>query len=203
MNDQKIQSKTTIFNLSAIANVKDFLLPQPITNPNQPLSIPTIVPQLTPKGIDERKFSRDDGFLYATSLSGFRESPAGLFDAQVAWMDTKSMILDQRPLSATFKPNVIQELQRQLASQGVRLPNGFENVPRNRLLAAVSNNQMKNMNFVDLGEMRGTHWDLAFEEVYKPKTPSPTDYRHTFPRLALQESVLELLAIYETMGGLQ
>lgn len=203
MNDAKIQSKITIFNLSAIANMKDFLIPQPITNPNQPLSTPTIVPQLTTSGIDERKFSRDDGFLYATSISGFRESPGGLFDAQVAWLDTKSMMLDRRPLADTFKPNQIKELQSELADQGLSLPNGYEAIPRNRLLAAVSNNQMKNMNFVDLGEMRGTHWDLAFEEVYKSRQPAATDYHHTFPRLALQESVLEFLAIYETMGGLK
>jgi|GEM_PF-2234926 len=203
MNDSKIQSKITIFNMSAIANVKDFLLPRPVTNANQPLPIPTMVPQLNPQGIDESKFSRDDGFLYATSVSGFREAPGGLFDAQVAWLDTKSMILDRRPLADTFKPDQIREMQSELASQGLNLPNGFENVPRNRLLATVSNGHMKNMNFVDLGELRGTHWDLAFEEVYKSRQPASTDYHHTFPRLALQESVLELLAIYETMGGLK
>lgn len=203
MNDSKIQSKITIFNLSAVANMKDFLLPQPIANVNQPLPIPTIVPQLNPTGIDESKFSRDDGFLYATSVSGFREAPGGLFDAQVAWLDTKSMILDRRPLSDTFKPDQLRELQSELASQGLNLTGGFETVPRNRLLSDVSSGHMKNMNFVDLGEMRGTHWDLAFEEVYKSRQPASTDYHHTFPRLALQESVLELLAIYETMGGLK
>ena len=202
-NNQKFTKPLSVFNISMITNVKDFIRPnaQLFTT----LTPPLIVPQFTGQSqINYKQFSKDNVFLYLTSISGFEESVGGMFDTQVAWLDTKSMALDARPLTHSLDSTQLAMLKDRLAKEGVNLPPGFAAMPRKDLLKALSNEHqgLSNVNFVDIGEFRGTHWDVAFEQVYKPANPQQEYYQHQFPRRALQASVIELLAIYKQLGGL-
>ena len=202
-NNQKFVKPISIFNISMIANIKDFVRPNPTTY--NFLTPPLIIPQfLDMNSINYKLFSKDDVFLYLSSVSGFEESVGGMFDTQVAWLDTKSMALDARPLTHSLDPKQLSMIKDRLAKEGVNLPAGFETMPRRNLLKALAVNQggYSNVNFIDLGEFRGTHWDVAFEQVYKPTNPNQEYYKHQFPRRALQASVIELLAIYKQLGGL-
>lgn len=202
-NNQKFKNKISIFNISMLTNVKDFMRPNPFLQ--NTLTPPLIVPQFANQNIlDYRYFSKDSVFLYLTSISGFEESVGGMFDTQVAWLDTKSMALDERPLTHSLDKEQLDMLNNRLKTEGIILPSNFASLPRRNLLnyLAVQKNGLTNINFLDLGEFRGTHWDIAFEQVYKPINPYQEYYKHQFPRRALQASVIELLAIYKQLGGL-
>lgn len=202
-NNEKFSKPVTIFNMSMVANVKDMVRPN---SAQTSLTPPLIVPQFaTENSIEYSKFSKDDVFLYMTSLSGFEEAPGGLFDAQVGWLDTKSMALDARPLSHSLDARQLAMFKTSMAQQGVALPAGFERLQRRQLLAqiAAQHGGLSNLNFINVGDFRGTHWDCAFEQVYKPSLSETQDYyKHQFPRRALQSSVIEMLAIYKQLGGL-
>lgn len=201
-NNQNFQKPISIFNISMVANVKDFVRP----NPNlTTLTPPLIVPQFVGDQLQYNKFSKDDVFLYLTSISGFEESAGGLFDTQVAWLDTKSMALDQRPLSHSLNAKQLSMMRARLAAEGINLPAGFENMKRNELLARVAAQRggLSNVNFVNLADFRGTHWDCAFEQVYKPSLSDTQNYyKHAFPRRAMQVSIIEMLALYKQLGGI-
>lgn len=203
-NDQKFKQPISIFNISMLTNIKDFVRPYPALDAY--MMPPLIVPQFTNEGqLLYRYFSKDDVFLYLTSMAGFEESIGGLYDAQVAWLDTKSMALDSRPLTDSLDPKQIEMMKERFDKEGISLPKGFEKMPRRNLLKKLAGTYggMNHINFVDLGEFRGTHWDVAFEQVYKPSIPNQEYYTHHFPRRALQASAIEMLAIYKQLGGLQ
>jgi hypothetical protein len=211
MNDESFRTPITFFNFSMLTNVKDFVMPNP-GNLNVALTAPTVVPQLYYNagfGIDYSRFSRDNVFLYLTSISGFEEAAGGLFDTQVEWLDTKSTFLDSRPLAYSLSKSQLEIFNEVVLSD--RDPNKrltiqgseFLYTPRHQLVNILNERRRKtsnNINVVDLGDFRGTHWDVAFEQVYKPKTQQKF-YTHQFPRRAVQASILELLAIYKTTGG--
>ena len=191
LNNENFAGKT-IFNISILANIKDFLNPG-LTDKFGPVDPPLIVPQFyksEAKGriaIDWRKFSLDNVFLHATSIGGFQKSVGGLFDTQVAWLDTKSMALDRRPLSDSISQEEAEKLGYDIMT------------PRNQLIAA----QTDKVNFVDLGTLRGTHWDLSFRQFYRPDeriAKFEEIYTHAFPRKAFLTALLETLAVYDTVA---
>ncbi len=201
-NNEKFQKPVSIFNISMVTNVKDFVRPNAgLTT----LTPPLIVPQFVGDQLQYSKFSKDDVFLYLTSITGFEESSGGLFDTQVAWLDTKSMALDQRPLSHSLNARQLSMMRSRLAAEGVALPAGFENMKRNELLARIAGQRggMGNVNFINLADFRGTHWDCAFEGVYKPSLSDTQNYyKHAFPRRAMQVSIIQMLALYKQLGGI-
>ena len=188
-------SNVTIFNISVLTNIQDMLLPghvSPELGPELPTQlVPTLILDTensnTPKLVWEQ-FSLDNVFLYSTSVGGFENSAGGLFDTQVGWMDTKSMGIDFRPLNASLDEEEIRKLGDELGYP----VNG--KIPRKELIRE----QVEGLRFVDLGELRGTHWDLAFRQVYKPdKRMSDTHYVHTFPRRSFLRALVETLTLYK------
>jgi len=197
MNEKVFNSPIAIFNLSDITNIKDFFLPAPPVN-NQKTISPLTIPQVLSEGtIDHRWFSIDNLFLHLTSLMGFQQSKGGLFDTQVAWVDTKSMYLDERPLSENLTPDELKKMRSEILdvyqkNTGKTLPENFGSLPRNSLLP-----EAKSIDYVDLGEMRATHWSLAFQQVYKPANVEKGKYyEHTFPRQAFLTALVETLSVY-------
>lgn len=187
-------SNIAVFNLSVLTNIKDLLLPGPISSelgPELPTQImPNIDPE-NPTNLDWKNFSIDNLFLYSTSIAGFEESAGGLFDTQVGWMDTKSMAIDFRPLSDSLSEEEIKKLETELAYTV------DASIPRKELIKE----QTEGLDFIDLGELRGTHWDLAFRQVYKPdERISEEHYVHTFPRSSFLNALLETLTLYKIMN---
>ena len=234
-NDKFFDQKINIFNLSVMTDRKDWATPAGVTNWSRPVPT-TIFPQFkltTPKAqINWKLASEDNAFLLATSLDGFDSAPAGLFDTQVAWTDTKSMLLDNRTIARTLyhpinkqarDPLVEADLERMSAQEIAALyvevnadraaaglapipatfpnpkkggrPLTFAEIPRSQLLKSLGTTE--NFNIVDLGDLRGTHWDISFREVYKPKDEA-VYYTHTFPRKAFISALIETMAIYKS-----
>lgn len=235
MNDTVFDDKINIFNLSVLANLDDFAAPDGWSNTE--VSHPSsIFPQfkLSPQGklaLDEQFLSRDNLFLFFTSLSGFATAPGGMFDTQVAYADTKSLPLDDRSIYNVlhYIPNpkkmgdaksaaqekyleqlslqeitaLAADVNKEREALGLKdLPPGFEMKSKRELITELGS--MKNLNLVDLGDLRGTHWDTAFCEVYKAngvtkcKADDPEHYTHTFPRKAMLSALLETMAIYKS-----
>ncbi len=198
LNSAALNRPLTIFNLSSITNVKDFFLPDPVIELG-PAPSPLTIPQMNEAGrINWPRFSLDNVFLHLTSVGGFEESPGGLFDTQVALMDTKSLPLDFRPLSETFSRSDLNKLWAEPAIRTILEVRGFTrstfaSAPRNTL---VPDDELQGLNFVNLGEIRGTHWNITFRQVYKPLRGETPYYQHTFPRKAYAVSLIETLALY-------
>jgi len=191
LNNRSLGQKgLTIFNLSVLTNAQDFLSPGDFDEFG-PMLPPQVVPQFGPQGVEWQKLSLDNIFLHGTSLGAFEEAPGGLFDTQVAWLDTKSIVLDQRPLSHSLTPKELGELQRELGR-----PVDAQ-VPRRQLIPAAD---LDGLNFVDLGETRGSHWDISFTQVYRPPEKLGKSYVHLFPRDAYYRSLLETYAVYVQLG---
>ena len=184
------QEDLTIFNLSVLTNVQDFLAPGGYDEFG-PIASPQVVPQFTAKGLDWTNFSLDNVFLHATSLGAFEESPGGMFDTQVAWLDTKSFVLDDRPLSESLNQRELDQLSNELG-QAID-----PSRPRKQLIPT---SDLQGLNFVDLGEIRGSHWDISFGQVYKPPKNVKKYYEHLFPRQAYYRSILETYAVYVQLG---
>ncbi|MCB0385162.1 MAG: hypothetical protein KDD43_07195, partial [Bdellovibrionales bacterium] len=189
-NKELDQEDLTVFNLSVLTNVQDFLAPGGYDEFG-PVLPPQVVPQFTDKGILWTRFSLDNIFLHATSLGAFEEAPGGLFDTQVAWLDTKSFVLDQRPLNHSLSQKEMDDLSREMG-QAIS-----PTTPRNQLIAK---QDLEGLNFVDLGEIRGSHWDISFNQVYKPPKNVKEYYEHFFPRDAYYRSILETYAVYVQLG---
>ena len=186
-----------IFNISSLTDIKDLLLPEDVAD-QYPLHPPTFVPQLSNTGVVWEDFSLDNVFLHATSIEGFQMAPGGLFDTQVAWLDTKSMPLDMRPLTESLDEKELSELK-----YANHLNTGFINRTFARNIF-FSDEDLKGLSFIDLGEMRATHWDIAFRQVYradKAINPGGADFIHRLPRMAMYAAILETLAIYKIMDG--
>lgn len=200
LNDENFDQPITIMNLSVITNLEDFFLPGRVADQDLKLRAPLTVPQFQADGtIDYLHYSRDAVFLHLSSVTGFAQAAGGLFDTQVAWMDAKAMALDERSLLESLRGEQIDRIHNELFDlRGKGLPADFKTLPRNQLLTDYNRSlgvTMKNLKFVDLGDVRGTHWDIAFRQVYKPVPEGY--YEHTFPRRAALTALLETIALYE------
>jgi hypothetical protein len=199
LNDTDFNQPLTVMNFSAITYPDDFFLPGPITNGPEDIDPPLLLPQFTSQNkIDNLMFSRDAVFLQLTSIMGFMQAPGGLFDTQVAWMDSKGMPLDKRSLAESLTDQRLATLAKEIkTATGFDLPKGFENMSRDELLKkfnAIQGKTMNNLNFVDLGDVRANHWDISFRQVYKPETGKY--YEHKFPRKAALTALVETIAMW-------
>ena len=180
--------QVTFMCLGAVTNVDDFMLPGSIEAPEERLDPPSMFPQfyfsndvLFP---DFKRFSIDDLFLWMTSVDSFNKVPGRLFDTQVPLMDTKSPFLDRRPLAETG------------VSQGSI--NG--NTPRADIFSGFNN--AKTLDFVDLGEVRHSHW-FPIAQVFNPSTllVNPGEvYKSPFPRTAFLASLIETITLYHALS---
>jgi hypothetical protein len=200
LRDENFAGKT-IFNLSGITDIQDFLLP--IGDKGHPDGFddfgPIFLPSLVPRfgsfsrrtAVDWPNFSIDNLFLHLTSISGFQESPGGLYDAQVGWMDTKSIALDRRALDDTLTDDEIQRIA----------PNAQGNRDRSALVLP----NLKDTSVVDFGDLRATHWNISFLQAFVPpdgvKGGRDGDYyMHRFPRRAYHAAIVETIAMYHLLS---
>ena len=198
LNDDDFDRPLTVMNFSVITMAKDLFYPGQIRD-DQDLEPPLVVPQFLDSGkINDSFFSRDAVFLHLTSILGFMQAPGGLFDTQVGWMDSKSMQLDQRPLSESLSDERLVTLAKEVkAETGFDLPKGFESMDRSQLLRTFNElrgKTLKNLKAIDLGDVRGNHWDISFRQVYKPETGKY--YEHRFPRKAALTGLVETVALW-------
>jgi hypothetical protein len=199
LNDSDFDQPLTVMNFSAITYPDDFYLPGPITNGPEDIDPPLLLPQYSSVGqIDNLMFSRDAVFLQLTSILGFMQAPGGLFDTQLAWMDSKGMPLDKRSVAESLTDERMVKLAKEVKeATGFDLPAGWENMSRNELLKKFNDlrgKTMNNLNFVDLGDVRANHWDISFRQVYKPETGKY--YEHKFPRKAALTALVETVAMW-------
>lgn len=199
LNDTDFDQPLTVMNFSAITYPDDFYLPGPITNGPEDIDPPLLLPQFTSQNqIDNAMFSRDAVFLQLTSILGFMQAAGGLFDTQVAWMDSKGMPLDQRHLTESLTDQRLATLAKEIKeATGFDLPAGWEHMSRNEVLQkfnSIRGKSMKNLNFIDLGDVRANHWDISFRQVYKPETGKY--YEHKFPRKAALTALVETVAMW-------
>jgi hypothetical protein len=203
LNDQKFDRPVPFFNLSFVTNFKDFLLRGPVTENGGKLP-PEVIPQISPVGIDTTSFSLDFLIQTLTSLNVFETSLAGMSDTQVAWNDSKFPALDHIPLRASFSEKELKtvfhdpEIQPFLKKNNISF-NDFISMPRKDLY---KKRGIKGMHFVDLGEVRGTHWNTMFRQVMRiPGVPEHSSHIHSFPHKSMFKSLIETYTIYKILRG--
>ncbi|RLA63897.1 MAG: hypothetical protein DRQ88_01275 [Epsilonproteobacteria bacterium] len=199
LNDQHFDRPIALFNLSFMANLKDFIQRGPITESGGKLP-PEIVPQVTMGGINTSRFSADFFFQTLASLSVFEKSPGGLTDTQVAWNDSKFPLLDHLPLKISFNDNELKDIYENNSFKVFFQKNKisfkrFRSMPRKDLYKMKG---IKGMHFIDLGEVRGTHWSSIFRQVLRiPGVPEYSTHIHSFPHKSMFKSLIETYAIYQ------
>jgi hypothetical protein len=200
LNDNYFAGKT-IFNLSGITDTRDFLLPP--GNPEHPdgfddygpVNPPTIFPKFgwsnTGIGVDWSRFSIDNVCLFLLSRGGFEAASGGLFDSAIGWLDSKSIALDHRPLSESLDADEIADIGLPAA-----------NADRSELVL----NRLQETSFIDLGNVRATHWETSLRQAYTPPkvltglTQGKT-FENTFPRRAYQAAIIETIAMYHILSA--
>jgi hypothetical protein len=199
LRDETFLDPCYICNLSALTNVKDFVRPMsPRLDGSEARSMMT--PILTADGeIDWKHLSLDAVLLYATSVDGFKNAPAGLFDTQVDLASTKTPLLDRRPLEESLTDEELaelwqdEELSSLMRAQGIASLGAFASAPRCDLLPP---EQRRNIEPIDLGEFRGHHWSL-FVQALRAPTELTTDHAvWDFPRKAFMRALLQVLALH-------
>ncbi|MEE2743332.1 MAG: hypothetical protein VYD54_05450, partial [Bdellovibrionota bacterium] len=198
-NNDYFSPGTFIFNLSAVTDISTFSNPGGTTvlgekKPN------ILAPKLTDKGkIDWENFSLDAIFLYLSSIEGFRGAPGGLYDTQVELGNTKSFLVDNRPLSHSLKEQELQDLwsdkrvRTLLKKNNITKYTEFIGMPRNRLLRE---SETDHIGAFDLGEIRGHHWSNMVQALRPPPTLSKVHARWTFPRMAYMRALTQIMALY-------
>ena len=197
-NNKNFTSPTYVFNLSALADVQQCVRPVELsrggaTGPS------LIAPTFTREGkIDWGHLSIDALVLYFTSIAGFKNSPGGLFDTQVDLAGSKSLHIDNRPLSATLREDELDtlwaapEVRRAMDENQVTDRESFAAMPRNEL---IRKEHRSNIDAIDLGEFRGHHWSL-FRQALRPSPEiSETHAVWNFPRKAYMRALVQVLAL--------
>lgn len=199
LNEKYFDRPVALFNLSFIANMKDFLQRGPITETGGKRP-PEIVPQLSPSGIDTSRFSVDFLAQTLTSLSIFEKSPLGMTDTQIAWNDSKSPLLDHLPLKISFTDKELKKVYENKKFKSFFQKNNisfadFRSIPRKDLY---KKRGVDGMHFIDLGEVRGTHWSCMFRQVLRiPGVPEHNSHIHSFPHKSMFKSIIETYTIYK------
>lgn len=198
LNDDSFADKTYVFNLSGLAQVRDFVRPVELSRGGE-IGPSLLAPTFNRDGeIAWDKLSIDAIVLYFTSLAGFKNSPGGLFDAQVDLSSSKTMLLDTRPLDATLTTGELDALwsdtqvREQVEKGGVTSREAFATTPRSELVPMA---QRKNIDAIDLGEFRGHHWSLFVQALRPPASVSETHAVWNFPRKAYIRALLQVLAL--------
>lgn len=198
LRDQKFPEPTYIFNLSALADVRDFVRP---VDPTRGGAVgPSLVaPTFDDEGkIDWEHLSIDALVLYFTSLAGFRAAPGGLFDTQVDLASSKTMLLDTRPLCESLRPSEIdalwedEDVRSFITEHRNHDRQSFANTPRSQLIPVA---ERANIDAIDLGEFRGHHWSLFKQALRPPQELSETHALWRFPRKAYMRALAQVLAL--------
>ena len=146
--------------------------------------------------VDWKRFSMDSFLLHLTSLAAFERSPYGMMDTQVTWPDSKSFFLDPRPLKAQFTENEISRIYDKLNLNWDKPHfDEFNNAPRNKL---IPEEFRKNLKFIDLGEVRGSHWSIPFTQAIRiPNSHPMLSFKNQFPRKEFLLSIIQTYALYK------
>jgi len=219
LNDSVFKSPLTIFSTSFITNVKDFFHKFDSSSKTYEFNneiVPKIQPDLFNKidlrwssydfgndlvkninqFVNWKKFSVDSFLLHITSLAAFERSPYGMMDTQVTWPDSKSFFLDPRPLKAQFTEDEVSRIYNKLNLNWDK-PNidEFMHSPRNKL---IPKSLRKNLKFIDLGEVRGSHWSIPFTQAIRIPNSHPTlSFKNQFPRKEFLLSIIQTYALYK------
>jgi len=141
-----------------------------------------------------------------TSIEGFKSAPGGLFDAQVELANTKTPILDRRPLADSLTEEDLAELwvderlQDLWAQCGIESLEQLGQVPRRRLFPSEGR---ENIDAIDLGEFRGHHWSPFIQALRPPPELSSEHASWDFPRAAYMRALLQLLAFQNLLRHAQ
>lgn len=198
LNDDCFLDKTYVFNLSGVADVRDFVRPVELSRQGK-VGASLLAPTFDGDGeLQWDKLSIDAIVLYFTSLAGFKNSPGGLFDAQVDLSSSKMLHLDTRPLEASLLDEELEalwadeEVREEMERNGVSTSRAFASTPRSAL---VSEERRRNIDAIDLGEFRGHHWSLFVQALRPPPEVSETHAIWNFPRKAYMRALLQVLAL--------
>jgi pimeloyl-ACP methyl ester carboxylesterase len=195
LNQEYFDRPIALFNLSFLANYKDFLIRGPIGEDGSKKP-PEIIPQFLERGIDTKAFSLD---LFSQILISFNNQetiPGGLTDSMVNWNNSKFPIFDPLPLKDTYLKPVLQNAYQ--TNDFLKSNFSYENfisLPRKEIFQSKG---LGEMDFVDLGEVRGTHWSCFFRQVVRlPTMDEKLSHVHSFPHKALLKSIIETYGIYK------
>jgi hypothetical protein len=200
-NDQSFDRPISFFNLSFISNQKDWLLRGPISEFGKKLP-PELVPQLTTGGIAPANFSLDLLIQALTSLNLFERSILGMSDTQMSWNESKAPQLDHLPLIYTLPKESLKRVYenpkfKSFFKNSKISFEDFINLPRKEIFLKRGT---KDMHFVDLGEMRGTHWSCVYRQLIRlPGVSKEDSHVHSFPHKAMTKALIETYAIYKTI----
>ncbi|MFZ8933717.1 MAG: hypothetical protein ACO2ZP_07455, partial [Bacteriovoracaceae bacterium] len=111
---------------------------------------------------------------------------------------------DPTPLSLSFTNKELMNMYKDEDNQEFFKKNNlsftqFKNSPRNKIFKSKN---LDNVEFVDLGEVRGTHWSNVFRQVLKlPGFPIEWGHNHVFPNRALAKTLMETYTIKVLLEG--
>jgi len=132
----------------------------------------------------------------AISLNNQEIIPGGLTDSMVNWNNSKFPTFDPLPLSETYPQEVLAKAYE--TNDFYKKNFTFEefiSIPRKDIF---KKRGTENMDFVDLGEVRGTHWSTMFRQVARiPYVDENLGHVHSFPHKALFKSLIETYGIYK------
>ena len=117
-------------------------------------------------------------------------------DTQITWPDSKSFFLDPRPLKDQFTKDELLNIYRNLNIKwGKPSLSSFIHTPRNKL---IPKNFRNNLQFIDLGEVRGSHWNVPFTQAARiPQSHPVLSFHNPFPRKEFLLSILQTYALYK------
>lgn len=209
-NNTNFSNDIFVMNLSAVTDISMFSRPNGYSeDPSQFKSELHPKIKLNDQGEVEMDFSSmsiDAGFLYLSSIEGFKSAPGGLFDTQVELANTKSILLDRRSLADSlpyedlkallkfmnqnidrFRPHLVDEV---FTDSQVNADFLFHS-PRKELFKKEAVSNIKN---IDLGEFRGHHWSLFVQAIKPPSQISQEFVYRDFPRQAFMRALLQVIA---------
>lgn len=199
LDNETFRSPAYIFNISALTDVKDFVRPIGLRSEGSE-GRSLLAPVLNSEGtLDWKQLSLDALFLYVTSIDGFKNAPGGLFDTQVELGNTKTPLIDRRPLSASLTDEELaalwedEALRGQMKRNGIRSLEQLANTPRRDLIPT---ERCDNIDAIDLGEFKGHHWSPFIQALRPPPELSEEHAVWDFPRKAFMRALLQVLAFH-------
>jgi hypothetical protein len=195
LNQESFDRPIALFNLSFLASYKDFLLRGPIGEDGSKLP-PEVVPQFSAKGIDQKNLSLDMVSQLLISLNNQEIIPGGLTDSMVNWNNSKFPIFDPLPLSESYPEEVLSKAYEENVFFKANFTfEEFISTPRKDIFKKRGTGDM---DFIDLGEVRGTHWSTMFRQVARlPDSDEKLSHVHSFPHKAMFKALIETYGIYK------
>ena len=119
-----------------------------------------------------------------------------MMDTQVTWPDSKSFFLDPRPLADQFTEDEIKKIYDELNLNWDKPSlRTFISSPRKSL---IPKNLRENLQFIDLGEVRGSHWSIPFTQAIRiPNSHPSLSFQNQFPRKEFLLSIIQTYALYK------